>query len=75
MSHTEVKAKSGGATKYKVELTDGSDQITGIVSSQLTDLILSKQIDTNSVIRLDDYVCNKDGWVKPIYWLQYILLT
>ncbi|KAJ1652338.1 hypothetical protein IWQ61_007306 [Dispira simplex] len=44
--------------RFRLFLTDGVHSVHGMLASQLSELVTSEKIQTNSIIRLNQFVCN-----------------
>jgi replication factor A1 len=52
-------AQQQGQDRYRVLLSDGEHSHSGMLATQLSELIANGQIKQESLIQLTDYLCNQ----------------
>jgi Replication factor-A protein 1, N-terminal domain len=56
-----LHVKTMPSNRYRLLLSDGKSTITGMLATQLHDLVENKSILDFSVIRLTDYITNSNA--------------
>lgn len=51
-------AQQPGQDRYRVLLSDGEYQYSGMVATQLTFMVTDGQFKEGSIVRVTDYLCN-----------------